>query len=218
MVKVYPWRQLGNAITPEVITQPAARKVLLISTANSALKEAQQQGHFKPDEFTTIVDGRPNRFVQRVRAGGRVSFADTQSNFVAQAFTFTRRRLLSYSPTKTGRYKSSFKAFALPTGAPTTGGRPINFPSQIQGDEVFIVQTQPYGAKIERTGGGVFRHVYRELVAQYGSNISVSFFYAQGFATYKGRFYAAPAIRIGRAGAFSTRASNPNSAKNKRRR
>lgn len=232
MVKsVYKFSDLGDAITPELLVNPSVRKVLTIQVADQELKSAQAKGHFKRGEFKTVVDGSPTRFVQRVRAGGRISFVDTRTSFVQDAYSFALDKLLDYSPTYKAVYRSSFATFAIPKGAKSSnlGGfspvskRSISLPNDLGEDSALIVQKTPYAGKIERgysdqAKGGVFRRVYRDLVAKFGDNISVSFFYTQGFAQYKGRFYSAPSLLIGAAGDFRTRATNPNSKANTRRR
>jgi hypothetical protein len=126
---------------------PEDVKALHIQVAKDVKAEAMEETGVSPAEVLTIVDGRQGAAEETVKPYGVIAY---RFGSIAEVAIAIRDELISRSPTRSGRYRSSW--FAIIRGEPV-GWEQLDSVWR-QGDEIWITNDQPYH-RILTTGTAV---------------------------------------------------------------
>lgn len=169
---------VANAKPPEIQRRHAA-------IARKGLADHVGRLQHKP-AVVTLVDGRRGAAEETVQAYGVIRYEFQRQREIA---AYALRRCRELSPERSGRYRDSW--FVM------SAGRQVNEADMPEGQELVIVNDQPYHRKIivgaqrniVQVPPGIIETVRQELFQQFGYvvNAEIRYIHLQGGYILKGR-------------------------------
>jgi hypothetical protein len=201
-------RALLQQVVPGIVE---AARAFHINAAGAAVKAAQAQGHFGPeDEVAVLVDGGVNRPVQNVRFAGQIIYAENPKGqravAEATAWVFNRYFWQAKLFRQTGQYQS--KISVAVDGQEIRPSEILGYADRTNWQQMSVYNDARYAVKIERWfPGEALYSVWKAARGEgWHKRVSIKFTVRGGpHKTVDGRNIGEPAITIGRLGDFASR-------------